>query len=942
MRNKMIQHGEFFILLLLSSTVKLFARHVEVNVAANWPKFTTSYLTEIAEHLHNQRGFFVLNKSEAGNSIVTEPLWLYLDKLCLKSETIDELINPIENANIFHEVNSYALESALALLPRQLQTLTESMLGTSYYAPAIQFFHSISQRYKSPCGAGKAFAKIYPGEMAVCDISDILINKNFKNVSEDIQNEIYLSKYSDWDYIYPIKSSSTEQQLLHIIVYGSLGSSSFCSLYQKSISLVQSNLITSFSVRPSFDGDQQLASDQKLHGYGVFLDIKNMEYKNVDESKAKGETQTQGKSADSKKKIEFNDDEEVMGINFSKLFSNNHAVGAEIAMLRDRLIELEIAKSSEKSNSEEMKVWKMKDLGLQTVQLINRISNKESSFDAMQKLKDFIQNFPKYAPMISSTKVTQLMRNDAMSWYNSMLGSLVPVNGLFLNGKRIELGGNTFNLFDVFDEIVEEMRRVYQLRSLKLPNSINRMINSAMLHLGEDPSSQTDPMGGPIEKDIVRIDVSKGGKYVVHFMNNLEKDKEYKHLPKSLNTLTFPSWNLHMLARNIYTMIGNVDVLSTAGATILTQMRALHSDSFPIRFGFVFVPDTPGNSIKEAFCRLVAYLIDTQSSSHAFEFAENIAKVYLEEGESIDLDRILSIFSETLSSSSLSKWLPSASKQQEIKNMLLQTNKYGDAIANATEYLVDRNLPINSFSFNGIVSVDPSINSQLMRLISREQFILANYVRGRLLSDKSKSIFNDLMRISNAYSRYHPMLDEKNPDYVNLLTPEARRSLSKLQYFIPQLSRDITADTIEKSGTANSLQLFIEANKGGYAAARNAISWLLEQAAADSASAVFKETKKYSQLAIIWKLPTNDEQNCTDNNQCVNQEFRDLNRFQVYYLLNIVPTLYAHHSVDAAGFCDDLCTEIIKEVRNIEPCYPLLFYHILSLVNIGSRSCNQR
>jgi len=133
-----------------------------------------------------------------------------------------------------------------------------------------------------------------------------------------------------------------------------------------------------------------------------------------------------------------------------------------------------------------MKVWKMKDLGLQAVKLISSASIQGSAAEAMDKFAELVHNFPKMANMVSSTKVPRSLRNEVRcrdnlymlcilvvvaaavgsvdriaycelrqvtSLYTSGAFSSMPLNSLFINGKRTDLGGNTFNLFDLLLEV---------------------------------------------------------------------------------------------------------------------------------------------------------------------------------------------------------------------------------------------------------------------------------------------------------------------------------------------------------------------------------------------------------------------------------------------------------------------------------------------------------
>ena len=81
---------------------------------------------------------------------------------------------------------------------------------------------------------------------------------------------------------------------------------------------------------------------------------------------------------------------------------------------------------------------------------------------------------------------------------------------------------------------------------------------------------------------IARVDASKGGKSVITFINNLEKDSQYKRLPSSVKRLLQPAWSLHAIQRNLYTMIFIVDVLSLEGSSMLMQMQFLHEQQYPV------------------------------------------------------------------------------------------------------------------------------------------------------------------------------------------------------------------------------------------------------------------------------------------------------------------------------------------------------------------------
>ena len=62
------------------------------------------------------------------------------------------------------------------------------------------------------------------------------------------------------------------------------------------------------------------------------------------------------------------------------------------------------------SSDKPMKVWKMHDLGLQTLQQVRAAAATGTANTAMAKLAEVVHNFPRYASMISATKVGFLQR----------------------------------------------------------------------------------------------------------------------------------------------------------------------------------------------------------------------------------------------------------------------------------------------------------------------------------------------------------------------------------------------------------------------------------------------------------------------------------------------------------------------------------------------------
>ena len=542
------------------------------------------------------------------------------------------------------------------------------------------------------------------------------------------------------------------------------------------------------------------------------------------------------------------EDEEVQGINFSKLYSSLPDAGNELMMLRE---ELKKAQNNDEGSIEDMKlkIWKMKDLGLQTIQLISSAGVQSTAAAAMDKFADIAQNFPRLASLVSSTKVSSSVRRDVERLVESGVLHALPANSLFINGKRTDVGGNTFNIYDVLEEVQEELLSQGKLSGLRLDRSTKKGLVQVANNVGGSASGEASAFGGPIN----RIDVSRGGKYVVHFLNNLEKDPQYKAWPSSLKQLLYPSWSLHTIAKNLYTLISVVDVMSVEGATILMQVQ-MFLQQYPIRFGVALsCTSSSGTSTaaveaygtisssgefatSEDFCRLYAHVRASYESafSNAFLFAvtEAVYEAYnmaqatgeLDASGRITKAQLVDVYTNIIATLS-EAWTTSSytAEAQEV----LKAQSYSDYLRNTSLYLDARGLPVNSYSLNGIVVNDINLQSTLMQLISREQYIMTQYYQKKVITDRSKSIYADIMNHTAAFARYHPMLDDKNIQYVDFNTPAGQQLMSRLSYSNPLLSQDITASTVPYFEMANTTFLVAPLSVVGYQAATTTIEWLL-------------------------------------------------------------------------------------------------------------------
>lgn len=178
-----------------------------------------------------------------------------------------------------------------------------------------------------------------------------------------------------------------------------------------------------------------------------------------------------------------------------------------------------------------------------------------------------------------------------------------------------------------------------------------------------------------------------------------------------------------------------------------------------------------------------------------------------------------------------------ASSLRQLATKALQDSAYTDFISNCTKYLDARGLPINSFSFNGIVQSEADMSSGLMQLLGREQYLLSVEVRKGSITEKTSSIFSAVLEAANAYPRFHSLLEQDAVVYVDANVEGAKGLLTALHFFDQSVSPtvapflgidDVSSGT--ESDFTNTTMVFVPLTSAGFTSAAAAFKWIAEVA----------------------------------------------------------------------------------------------------------------
>lgn len=862
------------------------SRNIHVDVkSSNWPRYSVSFISEIAEALNDIDSKFLTN---------------FVDILCNRADIISKIDSSIHynhtstnlDSEILAELQVQIVDISENIAPKSMHSLMDTLIGIGAYTPTVKFFQSIAEPYGNPCN-GNAYIVTYPNKV-FCNLPENIMNINHNN---NFVNE------ESWDHFY--YNSRDYSNLPRISLYGVIGSSSFCSLHNDIIKNGDDKI---YSFRHAFPGMETITNDMRLQGYGVVLDIKNMEYKNVDDRKPDNIDSNDSILDES---VSFNDGEEIDGIVFSTIYKNRPDLEKELSLLKDDLVN--------KNNKESMKLWKMKDLGLQTVVAIIKAAKNGAKNDNIQglvKLEDIAHNFPMQAPSISSIKFDNLFRDQAAFLVQAIASNGIPNNAIFINGIRFDLSGNTFNVYDLLNEVKEEIKYMGKLSNINLNQNIKNEIKDFASVVGSKDGNSMVGM-----ENIIRIDVSRGGKYVVNFVNNLEKDNMYKQWPKTLRQLLFPSWNMQLIAKNLYTLIANIDIMTIEGASLVSQLQMIWQQQWPLRIGFVLGVDYKGNDnierirVSELITKLYAAAKDKYglytANSFFFNIAELIIESYQENADSsspndiiiellstLNEKKIIEIFASSVVTNYNSKKVKLTKKDiisfgNDIKN----ENSYNSFITNTTQYLENRGLQFNTFSLNGIVKPSGDMSNALMSIIGKEQYIVTSLYQQGVITDSTSSIFGALLKYNGAYPRYHPLLDQ-TAEYVDITSSEVISLVSNMSYISP---------SVDNISIRNSTILIINPTTSGYASIRNALTWLTD----DTDEGNHKGDHQMSINIFIDSSVASFNQ-CQSTTECVsNENIRQMGL--IAYLLNLPNELKSIISALDGIRNNELVSEIIAK-----------------------------
>ncbi|KAI2513270.1 UDP-glucose:Glycoprotein Glucosyltransferase [Fragilaria crotonensis] len=369
-----------------------------------------------------------------------------------------------------------------------------------------------------------------------------------------------------------------------IVFYANMGSAAFLDLYKI---LVKSNQRFVLRHRGHVSYEEIGGEVTILQGYGVRLDIRNVEYRVFDDTSDGNVNETS-----------------LLNLSTLHGLTNHTLAGIQVSALKNMQesdaenLQKELWRLHEAQQIHSQLVppkWQRRQISLQAAIAISQ------SADVLYTLQDISQNLPSVASTLVHVGVTEEMQ--ALSDLMEPIIRRTKGVTLTINGRIIPVGRPSFNVFELLQILQEEQQALDDMqRKLSPYLSIAglRQVQRAWT-MGKDsflssPESETNSAsmeGTALSGNVRRIDVGRGWKDAIIYVNDLEKDPIYREWPRSLKQamMSMQFGAPPSVRRNLFTMLCVIDPLEEGagehpGYSLGNQLMEAQ---FPARMGYLIV-----------------------------------------------------------------------------------------------------------------------------------------------------------------------------------------------------------------------------------------------------------------------------------------------------------------------------------------------------------------
>jgi hypothetical protein len=373
-----------------------------------------------------------------------------------------------------------------------------------------------------------------------------------------------------------------------VILYANLGTSAFAAIYHQLKKQKVPFVVRHLGVVDFEDSPDEANIGTVLQGYGVRLDIRNVEYKVFDDRTTNsGKDDEDGASG----LVDLSDPNLVAppqflaGINLTALGLNDEED------LPTRL--WSVHNNQDMHASIIPPVWRRRNLPLQAATAI------VASADPLITLQQISQDLPSHASTLVHLRVPENVRDSA----NYLEEQKLRAGTLYINGRVHYLDQPSFNVFEILSTLREEHLAVDRMQkqfasllpSIAALKDVQKAWTGGKLFLqGDHDDNSDDSEEGQLPEESetpIRIDVGRGWKKAVVYMNDIEKDSQYKSWSTSLRQMlmSMQYGRPPSVRRNLFTLLAVMDPINDPSNAGLNLGLQLMQNAYPARNGLLLV-----------------------------------------------------------------------------------------------------------------------------------------------------------------------------------------------------------------------------------------------------------------------------------------------------------------------------------------------------------------
>ena len=439
-------------------------------------------------------------------------------------------------------------------------------------------------------------------------------------------------------------------------------------------------------------------SNSRVGGYGVALDIKNTEYKVIDDRSSHGAVLTENDQIWAEPLVD------IEGFYFSTLQTRYPELASKLDSFRASL------QRSQSEPAETIAPIQMKDLGLKLVQRVVH------SQDPLRILGESVMQFPAVAASIAHVPVSE----DLEAAWSQISTEFDARSGfMIMNGKLVSNLRDNLNVFQFLEDIRASFRMKKELKRLNLSRSdadeLRRMANEFIADGSEE----------------VRLSRRFLESEQVLYINDLEKDAMYARYSRSLNRFFMGAFQLPMVRANYLNFVMILDPMAQNGDFYRVMLQILHQ-GVPIRLGILF--DSP--EIRAFFEDDAPASIPLREDQpiHPVQLVGLLLELYKKGPKTAIPMVLLSLLQkETWKTGAVMDVIQEISSELDVAS-ILEKGAYLTEVSQMAQFVQNSGLREGLNVLNGKLSSEFSVNSLLQSSFSDIHHIMRGIEAGELTS----------------------------------------------------------------------------------------------------------------------------------------------------------------------------------------------------------------